>query len=774
MKKLFLLSFLMIVSISVFAQTVTLSFTGRDMNGHWVQLDRVVMRNLTQNWTETIYWPDTILAVENNTGINDPVGSIDFGLSQNNPNPFNGATDVNLTVADEGEVMLEIADANGRIVGIHRMRPQTGVHQFRITLSTAGTYVLTARQNGNVSSIKMMNNGNGDGDDIRYKGVVGLCQGAVLQPKSDVAHPFNSGDLMEYRGYVVLGEEELESELISTTYFSSQTYQFQFMLDGHPCPVTPTVTDIDGNTYGTVWMDNQCWMRENLRTTKYADGNAISYGNGSSTTVGHWYYPNNSAANKLTYGLLYNWKAVRRNSGASAENPSGVQGICPDGWHVPSDAEWKQMERYVGMSQSDAEGTGFRGVIAAQLCGDAGWQSSGTANAAGNADAAERNSSGFCALPAGCYSDGYNGFGISASFWTVTGNGECCAYKRSLSYDNAGVDRDGGDKTEAYSVRCVRGDGGSLASLPVVTTFSATPTNTTAVLSGEVTYDGGMPVTARGLCWSLSHNPTLSANHSNEGSGLGSFSSSVHGLSVNTTYYVRAYATSSEGTAYGNEISFTTLSDSLVVDEHGFQLENPVYIPDGGLETMGAYYSVIVSHFPPDATVSSSTDILEVRLNIEHSHIGDLSIRVMCPNGNEMLLLPDRCTYWVDGVDSARFGENSMLDGDLTDPSSNMPGTGWNYCWSENSSYAQLSGYCDQIENIGHDAPLTVDSSRLAQSYPGYADFVPGQQYYTPYQSFSRLVGCPLNGRWTIEVRDNWPLDNGYLFGWGIVFGTEP
>ena len=115
-----------------------------------------------------------------------------------------------------------------------------------------------------------------------------------------------------------------------------------------------------------------------------------------------------------------------------------------------------------------------------------------------------------------------------------------------------------------------------------------------------------------------------------------------------------------------------------------------------------------------------------------------------------------------------------MLDGDLTDPSSNMPGTGWNYCWSKNSSYAQLSGYCDQIENIGHDAPLTVDSSRLAQSYPGYADFVPGQQYYTPYQSFSRLVGCPLNGRWTIEVRDNWPLDNGYLFGWGIVFGTEP
>ena len=774
MKKLSLLSLLIILSISAFAQTVTLSFTGRDMNGHWVQLDRVVMTNLTQNWTETIYWPDTILTVENNTGINDPVGSIGFGLSQNTPNPFNGATDVNLTVADEGEVMLEIADANGRIVGTHRMRPQTGIHQFRVSLSAVGAYVLTARQNGNVSSIKMMNNGNGDGDDIRYKGVVGLCQGAVMQPKSDVAHPFNSGDLMEYRGYVVLGEEELESELISTTYFSSQTYQFQFMLDGHPCPGTPTVADIDGNTYGTVWMDNQCWMRENLRTTKYADGNAISFGNGSSTTVGHWYYPNNSAANKTTYGLLYNWKAVRRNSGASAENPSGVQGICPDGWHVPSDAEWKQMERYVGMNQSDAEGTGFRGDIAAQLCGDAGWQSSGTANAAGNADAAERNASGFCALPAGCYSDNYNGFGTCASFWSVTGNGECCAYKRSLSYDNAGVDRDGGDKSDGYSVRCVRGDGGSLANLPVVTTFSATPTNTTAVLRGEVTYDGGMPVTARGLCWSLSHNPTLSANHSNEGSGLGSFSSSVHGLSANTTYYVRAYATNSEGTSYGNEVDFTTLSDNVIMDdEYSFFLQSTVFLHDAGCSTPCVSSSIDIFHFPPAAYISSAADVLEVRLNLEHSSIGDLNIILTCPNGHSVLLMPDHCGN-LGGSNMAHFGVNSTVDGDYCDPTSNMPGTGWTYCWSENSDYAQLSGACYLNDNIGHDADQTVDASHVAQSYPGYDDFVPGQQYYTPYQSFNNLLGCPLNGRWTIQVCDIWTGDNGFLFGWGMVFGTEP
>ena len=772
MKKLSLLSLLIILSISAFAQTVSVTFTGRDMNGHWVQLDRVVIANLTQNWTETIYWPDTVLTVENNIGINDCINNIAFGLSQNTPNPFNGTTDVNLTVADAGEVMLEIIDVNGHVVASHCVRPQTGIHQFRVSLSCVGVYVLTARQNGKISSIKMVNNAAGNGDNIVYKGMVSV------QPKSgvrsNVARPFSSGDLMEYKGYVVLGDEEVESETISSVSFSSQTYTLQFMLDGHPCPGTPTLTDADGNTYGTVWLDGQCWMRENLRTTKYADATSISYGTGSSATVAHWYYPNNSAANKLTYGLLYNWKAVRRNSGASAENPSGVQGICPDGWHVPSDAEWKQMERYLGMNQYDADRTGFRGEIAAQLCGNTGWQPSAIANAAGNTAAEGRNASGFSALPAGCYRDGYSEFDSVAHFWTVTGNGECCAFQRFLDYDNAGVNRDNGGQSDGYSVRCVRGEGGSLANLPIATTYNATPATTSASLSGAVTYDGGLSVTERGFCWSLSHNPTLSDNHTIEGSGLGNFTSIVYGLSANTTYYVRAYATNSEGTSYGNEVNFTTLSDSLIMDdEYSFFIQNSVFIHDAGCAVPCVSSSVDIFHLTPGAIITSATDILEVRLDIEHSSIGDLSITLICPNGLSVLLMPDHCGSY-GGNNMASFGENSMVDGDYCDPTSNMPGTGWNYCWSENSSYAQLAGACFLYDNIGHDAEQTVDSSHVAQSYPGYADFVPGQQYYTPYRSFSNLVGCPLNGRWTIQVCDTWSGDNGYLFGWGMVFNPEP
>jgi len=100
--------------------------------------------------------------------------------------------------------------------------------------------------------------------------------------------------------------------------------------------------------------------------------------------------------------------------------------------------------------------------------------------------------------------------------------------------------------------------------LPTVTTGTTTPTSsTTASSGGNVTSDGGATVTARGVCWSTSQNPTISNSRTTNGSGTGTFTSSITGLSPNTTYYLRAYATNNEGTGYGNEVSFTT-SDEII------------------------------------------------------------------------------------------------------------------------------------------------------------------------------------------------------------------
>ncbi|MEI6749707.1 MAG: hypothetical protein WCM93_11160, partial [Bacteroidota bacterium] len=100
--------------------------------------------------------------------------------------------------------------------------------------------------------------------------------------------------------------------------------------------------------------------------------------------------------------------------------------------------------------------------------------------------------------------------------------------------------------------------------IPTVTTTAATNiTQTTATSGGNVTSDGGTTVTVRGVCWSNSSNPTTANSHTSDGSGIGSFTSSITGLSSGTSYFVRAYATNSAGTAYGNEVGFTTITSLI-------------------------------------------------------------------------------------------------------------------------------------------------------------------------------------------------------------------
>jgi hypothetical protein len=94
---------------------------------------------------------------------------------------------------------------------------------------------------------------------------------------------------------------------------------------------------------------------------------------------------------------------------------------------------------------------------------------------------------------------------------------------------------------------------------PVVTTANVSGITQTSVVSGgNVTNDGGAEVTARGVCWSTIQNPTTSSSKTVDGTGSGAFTSNISGLVANTNYYIRAYATNSEGTSYGNEVTFAT------------------------------------------------------------------------------------------------------------------------------------------------------------------------------------------------------------------------
>lgn len=214
---------------------------------------------------------------------------------------------------------------------------------------------------------------------------------------------------------------------------------------------TSKVKDIDNNEYNTVPIGTQCWMKENLRTTKYANGTAIEVGTSTSTTIPYRYAPNGNESNVATYGYLYNWVAVM--NGASA-NPSGVQGICPTGWHVPSDEEWTQLTNYVS-SQSQYV-CGNDNTIAKALASTTGWNSSTATCAVGNIPD-NNNKTGFSALPAGNYNGSYDLFGNYAGLWSATERSSTLAYGRSLGYNGAGVRKgNGGNKYYAFSVRCLR------------------------------------------------------------------------------------------------------------------------------------------------------------------------------------------------------------------------------------------------------------------------------------------------------------------------------
>ena len=96
-------------------------------------------------------------------------------------------------------------------------------------------------------------------------------------------------------------------------------------------------------------------------------------------------------------------------------------------------------------------------------------------------------------------------------------------------------------------------------------------TNISATSGGNITDDGGANITTRGVCYSINTNPTTADNITNDGNGTGSFTSNLSGLTASTTYYVRAYATNSAGTAYGNELSFTTLASATLAIGDSYQ-----------------------------------------------------------------------------------------------------------------------------------------------------------------------------------------------------------
>ena len=211
-----------------------------------------------------------------------------------------------------------------------------------------------------------------------------------------------------------------------------------------------TVTDIDGNVYHTVILGDECWLRENLRTTLYADGKAIL----PTPTV-----PNSETALIATYGRLYTWFSVLNGAKPTEETDGRVQGPCPDGWHVPSNFEWMGLEDFVGYKDYYRCGTDVNNVAKA-LASAEGWQFDFLTHGATCCiieNVATNNGTGFSVLPAGSVWNGQaEGFGTNAGFWTCSDGSEETAPIHRFYYTNATVEINCTPKEAFYSLRCIK------------------------------------------------------------------------------------------------------------------------------------------------------------------------------------------------------------------------------------------------------------------------------------------------------------------------------
>lgn len=208
-----------------------------------------------------------------------------------------------------------------------------------------------------------------------------------------------------------------------------------------------TVVDCDGNVYDILKFGDQYWFAQNLKSTTYNDCTDIPKVEDAGTWAGlstpaYCWYNNDSSANAQNYGALYNWYAVNTGN------------LCPEGWRVPTDEDWKALEMFVGMSEADADATGYRGANeAAKLAGTGLWP---MGSLSGDPDF---GSSGFDVVPGGnrnndgvyYVNDAYMGYQ-----WSSTNYSPSNAMLRLIQYDRITVYRNSENKKYGMSVRCVR------------------------------------------------------------------------------------------------------------------------------------------------------------------------------------------------------------------------------------------------------------------------------------------------------------------------------
>jgi uncharacterized protein (TIGR02145 family) len=420
--------------------TYELTFTAVD-SGSYVQLDSIKVMNRSQGGDTMIYWPDTTLSLEIFMGDRllyvgyatfYPVGVSEvsnelssFEVNQNYPNPMADRSEISMYIPQKGQVHVMITDMQGRVVLLSDRQLDEGNHSFRFHPGGGDLYFLTAYWNGVSRSIQMISTGQQDGRSCRLD-YVGTQSGEPVLKNS-----------LQVKDFIIRQSGLLDKPEGDTSY----TFQFATNI---PCLGMPTV-EYEGQVYNTIQIFSQCWLKENLNV------GTMIYGGQDQTynSIKEKYCYDNNPDSCTKYGGLYQWKEMMQYT-----TLQGVQGICPPGWHIPTDEEWKVLEgavdrRYgIGDPEWDIS-SDLRGLNAGRNL-----KSIGSWWYAGN----EADLFGFSGLPGGHHD--FHGYfvlvGLYGYWWSSTEDYFHNGWVRIISHDRPEVYlQTVSEESFGFSVRCL-------------------------------------------------------------------------------------------------------------------------------------------------------------------------------------------------------------------------------------------------------------------------------------------------------------------------------
>ncbi|MFZ4399495.1 MAG: FISUMP domain-containing protein [Bacteroidales bacterium] len=422
MKKITFLVLMIFATANSYSQTYSISFIA---TGAAVSVDSVKVENLTHP-ASAIWHAGDVLQMIVTTAISE--------IDKNNqslhvyPNPMQGQAEISFYARQTGNATISIYDIAGKKVLQTENKLLQGNQKYLLVGLKQGLYFINIIGDAYFYTAKLIcQNAIPNETKFKYLGCekpeVALT--TLKSTNATVTMEYYIGDNIRFNGYALN-----HSTIVNDVLTGSKIIGFFFTTT--TCP--PTITDIDGNTYNTVSIGSQCWMRENLKTTKYRNGSSIPNVPDSLTwrplTTGAYCDYNNTPGNSLVYGKLYNFYAVIDSSN-----------LCPTGWHVPSDLDWTTLTTFLG-GEAIAGGK-------LKEAGLAHWVSPNTA---------ATNETGFSALPGGhryekgaFYDIGENGYWWSTAEYNTLG-----AWSRSMCYDFKDSFRHGYLKYNGFSVRCLR------------------------------------------------------------------------------------------------------------------------------------------------------------------------------------------------------------------------------------------------------------------------------------------------------------------------------